>query len=508
MPPRARSELYRYPQPESPTDSQRAAAIRDAAGQLHDLFFTYREEQHVPGLAYGVVADGELVLAEAMGVREVETAAPVTLDTGFRIASMSKSFVALAILRLRDEGRLKLDDPVSKYLPELKRLTYPTTDSPPLTLRMLLTMSPGFPEDNPWGDRQMAIDDATFAAWMRGGIPFAHAPNTTFEYSNYAYAMLGRVVTRVSEMTFQQYVTRYVFKPLGMRSTVWDKKRVPTRNLAHGYRYEENLTKGGFEFLPQQMLPDGTFAAMAGIFTTIGDFARYMAFLMDAFPARDGRDRGPAKRSTVREMQQLARYEALVERKLPDGEIWRAVSGYGFGLAIWHDERLGYGVSHGGGLPGFGSYYYCLPHRRVGVVAFTYRTYSAVGMLFPRILDLLDRAGALKLMPVAPSERLSEVAAIVLRWLEGRADDELLGVLADNFLLDSDMEHRRVVRARARELAGATQGTPKFVPLNAMRGTWHFQCERGWLRAFVTLAPTMPPQLQLLNVTSGLYETV
>lgn len=354
----------------------------------------------------------------------------------------------------------------------------------------------------------MAIDDATFTAWMRGGIPFAHAPNTTFEYSNYAYAMLGRIVTRVSGIPFQQYVTRHIFKPLGMRNSVWDKRRVPADRLAYGYRYEENLETGEFAHLPQPILADGAFAAMAGIFTTIGDFGSYMAFLMDAFPARNAPERGPAKRSSVREMQQLARYEALVERKLPDGTVWRAVSGYGFGLAIWHDERLGYGIAHGGGLPGYGSYYYCLPHRRVGVVAFTNKTYSAIGSLFPQLFDLLDRAGALKPMPVAPSERLNEVAALVLRWLEGGADEELAAMAADNFLLDSDMAHRRAVRDRARALVGRTQGAPEFVPLNAMRGTWHLKCERGWLKAFVTLAPTMPPLVQLLNVTAELNETV
>ena len=81
---------------------------------------------------------------------------PVNADTVFRIASMTKSFTAMAILKLRDEGKLSLDDPVSKYVPSLIDLPYPTKDSPALTIRHLLTHSEGFPEDNPWGDRQLA----------------------------------------------------------------------------------------------------------------------------------------------------------------------------------------------------------------------------------------------------------------------------------------------------------------------------------------------------------------
>ena len=77
----------------------------------------------------------------------------------FRIASMTKSFTAMAILKLRDEGKLSLDDPAERYVPELKALKYPTTDSPRITIRHLLSHAEGFPEDNPWGDQQLAATE-------------------------------------------------------------------------------------------------------------------------------------------------------------------------------------------------------------------------------------------------------------------------------------------------------------------------------------------------------------
>ena len=112
-----------------------------------------------PGLAFGIVVDGKLVYTGNYGYTDIEKKIPVTSSSLFRIASMSKSFTAMAILKLRDEGKLNLDDPAYLYIPELKNLKYPTADAPPITIRHLLTHGAGFPEDNPWGDRQLADTD-------------------------------------------------------------------------------------------------------------------------------------------------------------------------------------------------------------------------------------------------------------------------------------------------------------------------------------------------------------
>ena len=106
---------------------------------------------------------------------------------------MTKSFTALAILKLRDEGKLSLEDPVAKWLPEFARMELPTRDTPPLRIRQLMSHSAGFPEDNPWGDQQLSATDAQLTAWLRIGIPFSTPPGTRYEYSNYAFALLGRV---------------------------------------------------------------------------------------------------------------------------------------------------------------------------------------------------------------------------------------------------------------------------------------------------------------------------
>ena len=187
-------------------DPDRRAKLGSAFADIDRLFAEFAKTAHVPGAAWGIVIDGELAHSGAAGVREVATNAPVDADTVFRIASMTKSFTAMAILKLRDEGKLGLDDPAERYVPELKGLRYPTTDSPRITIRHLLTHSEGFPEDNPWGDQQLSESEAGLSRMLRDGIPFSNAPGIAYEYSNYGFAILGRVVSQVSGKPYDEYV--------------------------------------------------------------------------------------------------------------------------------------------------------------------------------------------------------------------------------------------------------------------------------------------------------------
>jgi len=153
-------------------DPQRKQKLAAAFPEIERIFKNFVERQQMPGAVVGVIIDGELAFVKTAGVRETPGDALVTPETVFRIASMTKSFTAMAILKLRDEGKLSLEDPVSRFVPELKDLPYPTSDSQTLVVRHLLTHSEGFPEDNPWGDRQLAQSDQTMRNWMRAGIPF------------------------------------------------------------------------------------------------------------------------------------------------------------------------------------------------------------------------------------------------------------------------------------------------------------------------------------------------
>ena len=107
-----------------------AAPDKAVLAEIDQIFATWALDLHVPGLSYGLVIDGKLVTIGTHGVQDIVTNRPVTAESRFRIASMSKAFTALAILKLRDEGKLSLDAPAETYVPEMKLWTYPTADSP------------------------------------------------------------------------------------------------------------------------------------------------------------------------------------------------------------------------------------------------------------------------------------------------------------------------------------------------------------------------------------------
>ena len=455
------------------------------------------ERQKFPGAAFGVAVDGELVFSKGWGVRETSGGAVVDADTVFRIASMTKSFTAAAILKLRDEGKLSLDDAVEKWVPELAGTPKATADSPVLTIRHLLTHSEGFPEDNPWGDRQLARSDAFLAAMAKAGIPFSNAPGVAFEYSNTGFALLGRVVANVSKMRYRDYVDANLLKPLGMTSTYWEASAVPPGRLAKGYRLEGDAP------VEEPMLADGAFGSMGGLFSTVRDLARWTSFFLSAWPPRDGADEGPVRRSSLREMQQVARFSSASVRPAKDGKPFRmAAGGYSYGLGARATCQFRHVVSHGGGLPGFGSLMLWLPEHGVALVAVANLTYASWGSAFGDALDALVAGGGLKPRVARPSPALlaaqSSADALYDAW-DDRAFD---AIAADNLVLDTPREKRRAAFTDLKAKHGACK-TGALVAENALRGTWTRACETGEIVLTVTLAPTQPPRVQLLEAKAG-----
>ncbi|HKG47356.1 MAG TPA: serine hydrolase domain-containing protein [Pyrinomonadaceae bacterium] len=476
-------------------DPQRKQKLAAAFPEIEKLFKTFMERSQAPGAVLGVILDGELVWVKAAGVREQTGNAAVTNDTVFRIASMTKSFTAMAIMKLRDEGKLSLDDPAAKYVPELATLPYPTTDSQVLTIRHLLTHSEGFPEDNPWGDRQLAQSDETMRAWLRTGIPFSTSPGTAFEYSNYGFALLGQIVAKASGRPYADYVRDNILKPLGMNSSTFEMTSVPRDHIALGYRREDNNWK------PEPILAHGSFGAMGGLWTSAPDLARYVAFLMSAFPPRDEPERGPIKRSSAREMQQAWRPSpASAFRTTVDAPLQLSVSAYGYGLGVSQDCRFGHVVGHGGGLPGYGSLMRWLPEYGVGLIGMSNQTYQGFNSLFNDVTAALYRTGALQPRAVQPSPALltaqAEVSQLIIKW-----DDALANrIAADNLFLDVAAEVRSSRWKALAEQHGTCRPATSIKPENALRGEWRMMCDRGWLNVFITLAPTMPPKVQLINI--------
>ena len=474
----------------------RRAQVEAVLPAIDELFTDLAQKEHLPGVVYGVVLDGELVHARGLGFANVARQLPATRATRFRIASMTKSFVALAALQLRDAGKLDLDDPVGKHLPEFAAVQPPTADAPPITIEHLMTMATGLPEDNPWGDRQMAITDAELERFVGAGLSFSNPPGQAFEYSNLGYVLLGKVVSKVAGMPFQQHIRERILQPLGMKDTGWEYRDVPADQLALGYRFEHDA------WHEEPILPDGGGAAMGGLITTLDDYARYIAFHLAAWPSRDGEDDGPARRATVRAMH-LPRIFAGAAPKavLLDGVTPNpSVSFYGYGLGWNRDSRGVVTVSHSGGLPGYGSIHRFCPDHGVGVIAFANLRYGPVYDAAGVALKLLLERGGLQPRVVATSailaERASQVATMIRSW-----DAELVGkVVADNFLLDRSLADWRALAAARFAAIGAVVRVEAVVPENQLRGRFVVVGEKGRLQVAFTLTPAAVPKVQELTL--------
>lgn len=477
-------------------DKQRAQKIGEAISGSHRYYSEAAATHHLPGLVYGVVVDDSLIFSGACGKSNLETGTPATEHSLFRIASMSKSFTALAILKLRDEGRLSLSDPVTTYIPELDQTGYLTSDSPPVTIFNLLTMTAGFPEDNPWGDRFLDISDEALMKQVGMGISFSNISSLHYEYSNLGYGLLGHIISVVSGEAYQVYINKNILQPLEMTNTYWEFSEVPVELLAQGYRRE------GEKWIAEPLLHDGAFGAMGGLITSIEDFSKYISLHLSAWPPRSDPDTGPVKRSTLREMHRMNNPRFYKDPDRFGEQSAPIMRGYGYGLVSMLDQEGIIEVGHNGGLPGFGSSYMFYPQYGVGIMAFSNLTYvggtvrTANYMLMKELINqevLIPRV-----FPVSEilERRKEQVIKLLISW-----DPELeKEIVAANLYLDISRETRMKEAARLFQELGEIVETGPLIPENQLRGSFLLKGAKQNLEVFFTLTPEAEPKVQWLNL--------
>lgn len=417
---------------------------------LAEVFARWALRTRAPGIAWGFVRDGALVASGGVGSLRVGEDAPPDANSVFRIASMTKSFTGAALMMLVVEGRVRLDEPVATYVPELAAWRGPTTDAPPLTVRHLVSMESGLPSDDPWADRHLDLPPKGMDALIAAGASFVWTPGLRFEYSNLAWGLVGRVIERVAGVPVQQVVTDLLLEPLGMTATTW--VRPTSGDVAEPYRWEDEAWVA-----EPEPLGDGTIAPMGGLWTRVADLARWVAFFCDAFPPRDDPDDGPLPRWARREMQQPRRLDDVKEeRPRPDGPARVQAYGYGIGLTVRIDERLGTVVGHSGGLPGYGSHMRWMPDRGVGVVALSNVTYGYMQAACVEAFEVLADLDALPPKPglrATPALTAAAESAVALAndWREDAAEE----LFADNVAADESLDRRATEAAAAVQRHGA-----------------------------------------------------
>jgi serine-type D-Ala-D-Ala carboxypeptidase/endopeptidase len=474
-----------------------------------ELVADFQRGGGAPAVAYGIVAGGALVHTAGYGQRWLGGPAP-DAGTVFRIASMTKSFTAAAVLALRDDGALRLDDPVAFLVPELRGVGQVSADAPDITVRHLLTMTAGFPTDDPWGDRQQGLPLADFATLLLRGVRQAWAPGTCFEYSNLGYALLGRVVAAAAGTSYQEFVTTRLLRPLGLDQTGYEQAGLEPGELARGY---QRGPAGWAELVPDG---NGAFAPMGGVFSCVRDLAAWASGLAAGFPAGAETDGGPhpLRRASRREMQlpqvAIPPYPAL---PLPGEPGLGSQLSYGLGLFIEEHPAWGRLVFHGGGYPGFGSHMRWHPASGLAVIVLANSTYAAAHPLAGKLLDMLLRAA-----PSAPAGQprsRGPVPAPGTPWPETiaarQAVDELLRSWDDaaadrlftpNVAQDEPYAIRREKAALTYQRLGRPGGgTGRPAESDSPAHLrWWLPGERGDAAVEIKLTPEEPPRVQALSL--------
>ncbi len=477
-------------------DTGRLEKIEATYPVIDKIYQEYAEKNHFPGLVYGIVVDGKLVHTGSVGYTELKNKTTATGKSAFRIASMSKSFTAMAILKLRDEGKLKLDDPAYLYIPEMKGMHYLTKDASPVTIRNLLSHSAGYPEDNPWGDRQLANTDQQLIDIYKKGVSFSNNPGLGYEYSNLGFATLGYIIKKVSGKTYQEYITENILKPLGMTHTYWEYTKVPKELLAHGYRWIDN------QWVEQPLLHDGSYGAMGGMITTIEDFSKYEALHLSAWPPRDDAETGPVKRSSIREMQfpwDVSGFSA--NNKTATGRPYPFVSAYCYGLRWRKYVDATTAIGHTGGLPGFGSEWTIYPEYGIGVVSFANLTYANAGSVNIQVADTLLRLSGIKPRHLPPSDVLTQRKNELVKLLPDWNNPQASGIFAQNFFMDYFPDKLKADATGIFAKAGKVTGIGEMVPENQMRGYFIINGEQANIKVSFTLTPENPALIQEYHIT-------
>jgi CubicO group peptidase (beta-lactamase class C family) len=333
-----------------------APRLEAAWSRFAETFHDTAARGGIVGGSLLLVSDGEVAGRARYGLADRESGRPVDDDTIFHWASITKTFTAIAVLQLRDRGKLALDDPVVKYLPELRQVHDPFGDTSEITIRHVLSHSAGFRDPTwPWGgDKDWHPFEPTRWDQVVAMFPYTEvlfAPGSRYSYSNPAIIFLGQIIERLTGDDYGVYVDKNILKPLEMHTAFYN--RAPYHLVgrrSHSYFLDASgLKEGRFDF------HTGITTSNGGLNAPLGDMAKYLAFLM-------GRD------------DRRERYDAILRRSSLE-EMWRPVlpvsedagGRVSIGLSFFLEHRAGLDlVAHSGTQNGFISHFYVHPPSRRG----------------------------------------------------------------------------------------------------------------------------------------------
>jgi CubicO group peptidase (beta-lactamase class C family) len=394
-----------------------ADPIEGVADKLEAAAASFVKQQRIPGAAVGVVTSEGLVWFGGIGFADVADRRASEPTTLYRIGSITKTFTGSAIMQLRDEGRLHLDEPAVNYVPELKDATSPFGPIETLTIRRMLSHESGLQGDPPGTDWTLPVYEGVVARNLEriAEIGIRIPPNTQQKYSNLAYQLLGEIVTRVSGMTYVHYLRDRILQPLGMASTAFEPLPQDLRSrTATGYA--RRFLSDEFELAPA--FPPVW--AEGGLWSCTEDLAGWVSFQLR-------REDGPPGEAQV--LAGSTREEMHTARYLGD-DTWTEA----WGIA-WYARRRNdvIWVQHAGGVHGFNTSVCFDPEQQVGAVALVNGRGDAGGLAMDlgEIAREAVRTAAPRIAPPPPIPEtyrpllgiyvdLEDGWVVLVEWREGK----------------------------------------------------------------------------------------
>jgi CubicO group peptidase (beta-lactamase class C family) len=472
----------RWAFPDAPR--RREAARRLAAKLAAQLDVEHDRGATGPGFSFALVVDGDVVLRHANGLADVEGGRAATPETIYRIASITKTFTATAVMALRDEGRLATSDPLSAHLPELDAV-YPHRDSSPIRIEQVLTHSAGLARSGRYAELARPSTEADLVDAM--ALPLADDPGIAHHYSNLGFGLLGLMAGRTAGMPYRELIRTRLLAPLGMTSSAFDVAALPHERVAISYERDGS---------PIQATANGAAEGAGGMWSTAPDLARWIRFQLAAWPPRDDPDDGPVRRATLREMQMPRVPIAMIPgapraHALSVGLAWEITTGCYF-------DRL---VGHDGVLEGFRSALRLDVDRALGFVLLTNSEAADVRGIAERLLDTIATEDLLARRRREPAPALVARVEDVLRrlgssWTDADHEEAFTGGLRK----DLGRADAVALGRRIDEDAGSCRYARAESVDDALDAELSFECARGALRV-VARASGKPLRLAAFKVT-------
>ena len=341
-------------------------------GRLLEAVASFGRDRRIPGLAAAVVGRGGAAWTDAWGYADLGREVPAGPQTVFRVGSVTKTLTAAAVMQLRDEGRLHLNDPLCEHLPELRTMVNPWGRVDEVTIRRVLTHEAGLPVESPafdWGSGRFPTTDEVLASLA--GVELPVPPDAQVKYSNLGYQLLGEVIARCTGGSYQQRVRDALLEPLGMAHSSFAPP--PDAQMAVGH-WPAAFTDRP-EPAPER--PKAT-DADGGLYSTVADLAMSVSLQFAADPTKAA-------------MGEILSPRTLAEMHRPRHVLdasWTRAMGIGWRV-FWREE--GVRVGHSGSTFGFASQVLFAPRQGVGAVVLA-NGETKVAALAERLIDIATAA--------------------------------------------------------------------------------------------------------------------